>query len=207
MDLIPLSFIFLLGLFAAISSLSILWEYPKQEYRREIKSLTEFSYRLAPKMRTTSTSNALNAYRHFLKKDSLRPPIILKAEADKIYHDYKEKYPKRCKSIEELDVSEDLIYVLVLHTENASTTFTWTWEKINDFDPKRERALMTKGLRQEIKRRDNFTCQYCKRVMKEDLPGQIHIDHILPVSKGGKTTKGNLQVLCASCNLSKSDKY
>ncbi len=31
----------------------------------------------------------------------------------------------------------------------------------------------------------------------------IHIDHIVPVSKGGKTVPSNLQVLCAKCNLGK----
>lgn len=31
-----------------------------------------------------------------------------------------------------------------------------------------------------------------------------HIDHILPVSRGGRSNRDNLQALCAGCNLSKN---
>lgn len=34
---------------------------------------------------------------------------------------------------------------------------------------------------------------------------EMHADHIVPHSRGGKTTISNAQCLCASCNLSKSD--
>lgn len=36
--------------------------------------------------------------------------------------------------------------------------------------------------------------------------GQIHIDHIVPISRGGNHSVGNLMPLCASCNLSKGAK-
>ena len=35
----------------------------------------------------------------------------------------------------------------------------------------------------------------------------LHIDHIYPKSKGGSDVEGNLQVLCARCNLQKSNKF
>jgi len=32
----------------------------------------------------------------------------------------------------------------------------------------------------------------------------LHLDHIVPLSRGGKHTVGNLQMLCGKCNLSKN---
>jgi len=44
--------------------------------------------------------------------------------------------------------------------------------------------------------------------MRRYMPDEVglHIDHIIPVSKGGKTVASNLQVLCSKCNGSKSNK-
>lgn len=50
--------------------------------------------------------------------------------------------------------------------------------------------------------RDNFTCGYCGKVCDDD---EITVDHIIPVSKGGKWTWDNLVTACESCNAKKSD--
>lgn len=63
---------------------------------------------------------------------------------------------------------------------------------------------MTPELRDEIKKRDNYTCQICGKYMPDEIG--LQIDHIKPVSKGGKTIKSNLRVLCDKCNLRKSNK-
>lgn len=67
-----------------------------------------------------------------------------------------------------------------------------------------ERSKMTKALREQIMERDNYTCQICGRYMPDGFG--LHIDHIVPISKGGRSVPENLQVLCAKCNLSKSNK-
>lgn len=69
---------------------------------------------------------------------------------------------------------------------------------------KNERAKLTNGLRYKILKRDNFKCQICGSTQFDGV--SLHIDHIFPVSKGGKTEESNLRVLCDSCNLGKSDK-
>lgn len=46
-------------------------------------------------------------------------------------------------------------------------------------------------------------CAYCKKKPPEV---KLHIDHIIPVSKGGASQRSNLQYLCSKCNLKKSNK-
>lgn len=62
------------------------------------------------------------------------------------------------------------------------------------------RELIPEAMRAQVWRRDDGRCVQCGS--RENL----HIDHIVPVSKGGATSVPNLQVLCQSCNLSKGAK-
>jgi 5-methylcytosine-specific restriction endonuclease McrA len=60
-------------------------------------------------------------------------------------------------------------------------------------------------LRFEVLARDKFTCRFCGASPMKDPSVTLHIDHIIPWSKGGETSLTNLQTLCAKCNLGKSD--
>jgi len=60
-------------------------------------------------------------------------------------------------------------------------------------------------LRFKVMQYDNFKCRICGSTPANDPTVQLHIDHILPWSKGGETTLENLQTLCSRCNLGKSD--
>ncbi len=62
------------------------------------------------------------------------------------------------------------------------------------------------ALRLKVLDRDNFRCRFCGRSPATEIGVRLHIDHILPFSKGGKSELGNLQTLCQDCNLGKSDK-
>ena len=75
---------------------------------------------------------------------------------------------------------------------------------LKEYNSKNQRKLMTKELRQQIIIRDKYTCQHCGKYMPDEVG--IHVDHIVPISKGGKTVPSNLQVLCSKCNGSKSNK-
>ena len=52
--------------------------------------------------------------------------------------------------------------------------------------------------RQEIFRRDEFTCQYCGR-----QGGRLTLDHVVPRRLGGETSWVNLVTACAECNRKK----
>ena len=65
-----------------------------------------------------------------------------------------------------------------------------------------QRNLVTPSLRIKVFKRDGYRCQICGRSAKEDGVA-LEVDHIVPVSKGGKTELSNLQTLCRDCNRGK----
>ena len=69
-----------------------------------------------------------------------------------------------------------------------------------------QRNIMTNDLREAIKKRDNYTCCKCGNNVYEEPNLLLEVDHIIPISKGGKTEASNLQTLCWRCNRAKSNK-
>jgi hypothetical protein len=68
-----------------------------------------------------------------------------------------------------------------------------------------ERSRMTTRLRFEVLNRDDSRCRACGASAKAH-GAVLHVDHIIPVSRGGKTVLENLQALCEPCNLGKSNR-
>lgn len=58
------------------------------------------------------------------------------------------------------------------------------------------------ALRYAILKRDKFKCVKCGSSGSDVV---LEVDHIIPVSMGGATTKKNLQTLCFACNRGKRD--
>jgi len=50
--------------------------------------------------------------------------------------------------------------------------------------------------------RDGYQCQYCE----QDCGGEATLDHVRPLSMGGKSSWENLATACKSCNYAKADK-
>lgn len=67
-----------------------------------------------------------------------------------------------------------------------------------------QRRMMSDSLRYDVMQRDHFRCQICGATQADGV--KLHVDHIVPVSKGGKTEMSNLRTLCERCNLGKGDK-
>lgn len=49
-------------------------------------------------------------------------------------------------------------------------------------------------------------CAYCGISISLEIKGDVHIDHIQPLSRGGSNWPENLAATCSYCNLSKKDK-
>ena len=67
----------------------------------------------------------------------------------------------------------------------------------------KDRDPITSSIRHEVFKRDKYKCVECGSTKEERT---LHVDHIIPKSKGGTDELDNLQTLCEVCNLAKSDR-
>lgn len=72
--------------------------------------------------------------------------------------------------------------------------------------PAFQRREIKIGLRFDVFKRDRYRCVMCGRSPSTSLDIELHVDHIIPFSKGGKTIAENLRTLCSHCNIGKSNK-
>lgn len=144
---------------------------------------------------------------------------------DKIYgvqkkaENYVENYSMKRKILEDDYIpSFSMTYTSPQGRSTRSSSFEFDTEEIiwlylqvkeilsNQNHSKYQRSAMTPQLRESILRRDNWTCQKCGNSVFKEPNLLLEVDHIIPISKGGKTEPNNLQTLCWRCNRSKSDK-
>lgn len=69
-----------------------------------------------------------------------------------------------------------------------------------------KRKNINNSLRFEIMKRDFFKCCICGNSPALDNNVCLEIDHIIPVSKGGKNDFDNLRTICKNCNIGKFNK-
>ena len=71
---------------------------------------------------------------------------------------------------------------------------------LNDYFPVKKNIRFTRA---NMYLRDMYQCQYCADTFS---PKELTIDHILPISKGGKTNWENCTTACTTCNVKKGNK-
>jgi 5-methylcytosine-specific restriction endonuclease McrA len=54
----------------------------------------------------------------------------------------------------------------------------------------------------KVVRRDGQICQRCHEPVRDD---EVEFDHIIPFSRGGRSTADNLRLVRRDCNRRKSD--
>ena len=76
-------------------------------------------------------------------------------------------------------------------------------KNINDHDDCEEDkpSILTDELRKQVLQRDKYTCLCCGKKAKQGRT--LTVDHIIPISMGGKSKLSNLQTLCNECNIAK----
>jgi len=63
------------------------------------------------------------------------------------------------------------------------------------------------GLRFKVLHRDRFKCVLCGDHPARNPECVLHVDHVIPWSRGGKTSEGNLRTLCATCNVGRGNRF
>jgi 5-methylcytosine-specific restriction endonuclease McrA len=79
-----------------------------------------------------------------------------------------------------------------------------SWEEAVRGTPRQRRRGLSARLRWRVLTRDGHRCVSCGACPYEDRAVKLHIDHILPVSRGGGDEESNLRVLCRACNQGKA---
>lgn len=64
-------------------------------------------------------------------------------------------------------------------------------------------GTLSKGLSAKLFKLQRGKCPCCKR----PLGGDFHLDHIIPIAKGGSNNDDNIQLLRATCNHQKHAKH
>jgi 5-methylcytosine-specific restriction endonuclease McrA len=86
----------------------------------------------------------------------------------------------------------------IIHSANWQTQVPAV-VMLTEYYKKRPRVRLTK---RNVFLRDRYVCQYCGDTVGEN---RATLDHILPLSRGGKNTWTNLTTACRPCNYNKAD--
>ena len=106
-----------------------------------------------------------------------------------------------------LDSSEETDEEIKENKINAQDNISKTVNLEKSPQKKKHRTSrdINERMRFKVLKRDNFKCCACGASPAKDPAVELHVDHIIPWSKGGETVIDNLQTLCSKCNLGKSD--
>lgn len=158
------------------------------EYKEEVESISKIE----------SINESKYSFKKFKKiENKVFNKLIYKKEDFLITIDLRAFYRK---------YNDDIIKKEAKISFEELVKFYNLWLNGNKYDEtvKQERKIMNDNIRYNVLKRDNFKCQLCGNTVKDGA--KLHVDHIIPVSKGGKTVMSNLQTLCDRCNIGKGNK-
>lgn len=133
-------------------------------------------------------------YGAFVEEFPLMPPT--RGEVEQYYpelnpNDYPEEIP------EEISVMSCTVFGHICPVFFVSEDFTETAEA------RRRGRYIPFNVKMRVVRRDNYTCQICRKHLRDD---EVEFDHIIPLSKGGSSEEHNIQLTCFECNRDKKDR-
>lgn len=95
----------------------------------------------------------------------------------------------------------------LVEDSNSKDTSPIKGAKATSTSRRRINRSISERMRFRILLRDGFSCQSCGASPLQQREVELHVDHILPWSKGGETEDENLQTKCTRCNLGKGNAF
>ena len=93
-----------------------------------------------------------------------------------------------------------ILYAIMIKDDDPVIEFVEEEIEEEIEEPKKRSRRISQRVKDQVWRRDEGKCVECGS--NENL----EFDHIIPFSEGGANTKRNMQLLCQTCNRSKSNK-
>ncbi len=163
------------------------------EYIKEVKGITELN-RYDTNKYPIFKSSLLKREKKILKNLVLHPTIefsiFVRLILTNVNNYYKGEKGNVFVASEILKIIDDMSDKSGVYYNNEEI-----WQSICRI----ERAKVTNKLRFFVYDRDGHRCVKCGSTYN------LEVDHIFPISKGGKSTPDNLQTLCHNCNSLKSN--
>lgn len=74
------------------------------------------------------------------------------------------------------------------------------FEEEASFKKEKHKARLLRNSQWWKRKRSSGTCYYCNNKF---IPKELTMDHVIPISRGGKTEKSNVVPCCKECNTKK----
>ena len=172
---------------------------------RAIRYITS-SEKIATSSRMNFKFIGYNSYNSFNENEYFEKENIKLSQVEKLFNDSNEK-SLILNAFDENPKADEISFqipALIFGIQKVLTVYRNTIpEEFIDkknYTTERKTRRISQPTKDKVWRRDEGKCVECGSNEK------LEFDHIIPFSKGGSNTYRNIQLLCESCNRSKSDK-
>lgn len=139
----------------------------------------------------------LNDKNECFKKLSVVLSTQFNTELEKAKHEYSREFAERVFHDRILcEYISNLIVLIGFDGRSDDSEQPVAWIERKKFPEWSKRAVIA---------RDRGLCANCGQNLVGELKEAYHFDHIVPLSRAGTNDLSNLQLLCANCNLKKSN--
>lgn len=213
-----------------ISDDEIISDLNKVATKIQKSSISSSDYETYGQYNIRTVSRRFESWSKALEIAGLKPAIAMNIDRDDLFENLQNiwiqlgRQPVRSEIKRPLSKYSCSPYLRLFNTWNNALIEFIKW--VEEDDETKERELISPReennknqiihktnrqisdrMRFRILMRDGFSCQSCGRSPINERGVKLHVDHIMPWSKGGETIEENLITKCKKCNLGKGNTF